>query len=95
MLRTTSGLVANKLIFADSINEVSSNKLIIEDNSKEFKTRFLILGAKLTFAELRQAFSLSPILHYFDLKCHIWRETDVLDYIPGEILNQPSSDDLS
>lgn len=71
MLRTTKDLIANKLIsIKDSINRVDDSKIIIEVNSKESGTGFFSPITKLLFAELRQACSLAPILHDFDLEYH-------------------------
>ena len=40
-------------------------------SQKTIRSDFLTLGAKLAFAELRQAFFKVLILHHFDLKYHI------------------------
>ena len=48
----------------------------------------------MAFTELRQAFIKAPILHYFDLKCHIPVETDISGYAIDEVLSQLISDDL-
>ena len=42
---------------------------------------FFTLGARLKFAKLRQAFVKAPILHHFDLDCHIQVEMDVSGYV--------------
>ena len=42
----------------------------------------------MTFNNLRLAFTKTPILQHFDLKSHIWIETDVLGYAIGGILSQ-------
>lgn len=53
MLLITSGFVANKLISADNIDEVSDSKMIEEDSNKESEMKFFISGANLAFAMLR------------------------------------------
>lgn len=40
--------------------------------------RFFTLGARLAFARWRQAFTIAPNLHYFDLICHTWIKTNAL-----------------
>lgn len=52
MLWATSSLTVNKLLFADSINEVDDSKVIVEANSKKSETGFLTFGAILAFAKL-------------------------------------------
>lgn len=71
MLRTTSGLTANKSIFVNNIIEIGDGKVIEENSSMQFGTRFLIPGAKLAFAKLQHAFSTTPILYHFDAEYHI------------------------
>ena len=48
---------------------------------------FLISKARIAFTQLRQAFIKVLILQYFDLKCHIWIETNASDYIIGGVLS--------
>ena len=48
---------------------------------------FLIPGAELAFAKLRQAFLKALILHHFDLKRYIRIETDVSGYTIGEVFS--------
>ena len=55
---------------------------------------FLILDAKEAFNQLRQAFTKAPTLRHFDLKCHIWIETNALDYTIRRVLSQLTSDHL-
>lgn len=71
MLRTMRSFIANKSIFANRINKADSDKVIEKHSSTESGMKFLILGAKLAFAKLRQTFIPAPILDYFDLKCYI------------------------
>ena len=49
---------------------------------------FLTLEAKLTFSQLRQAFTEASILHHLDLKCYIWIKTHASSYAIGDILSQ-------
>ena len=58
------------------------------------KTDFLTFGAKKTFIYLCKAFTEALILRHFDLKRHIWIETDVLGYVIGRVLNQMTLDYL-
>lgn len=62
--------------------------MIVEDNSKESETRFVISGAKFALAKLRQAFVTAPILQHFNLECHIQIKTHTLDYAIGGIFSQ-------
>ena len=48
--------------------------------SKKIELSFLTFGTKMVFTKLRQAFVKTPILHYFDLKCHIQIKTDASGY---------------
>lgn len=59
----------------------------LADNSK-----FLTLDAKLAFLWLRQAFTETPILHYFDLERYIQIETDIMEYAIGGIFSQLTSE---
>ena len=70
-------------------------KFKICQRSKRVRSDFLTSEAKLAFAELRQAFVKAPILHHFDLECHIRIETDVLRYAIGGVLSQLTLDDLA
>ena len=49
---------------------------------------FMTLEAKLAFSQLREAFTKTSILHYFDLERYIWIKIDALDYAIGGILSQ-------
>ena len=55
---------------------------------------YLTPGTKKTFKLLSPIFIQAPILQHFDLKRHIRIETDALGYVIGEVLNQPTLDDL-
>ena len=50
--------------------------------------------AKLAFNALRQAFFKAPILHHFDLKCHIRIEMYISGYTINEVLSQLTPDNL-
>lgn len=80
MLQTKIDFSANKSTSANSINAISSDKLIVETNGKDRRTEYITLGAKLSFIKLKQAFITAPILHHFDPKCHVRIETDMSDY---------------
>ena len=70
--------------------KTSKFKNLFQKLSKSKKTvgsDFFILRARLAFTELRQAFVKALILHYFDPKCHIRGETDVLGYAINRILS--------
>ena len=54
-------------------------------SKKSVRSDFLTSGAKLAFAELRQAFVKAPILHHFDPERHIQIETDVSGYAIGGV----------
>ena len=56
------------------------------------KAGYLIPKARLTFAQLRKAFTKAPILQHFDLECHIQIETDASRYVMGRVLSQLTSD---
>ena len=57
-------------------------------------TDYLILGAKLPFIQLRQAFTKAPIVWHFDSEYHIRIETDTSGYAIGRVLSQLTSDNL-
>ena len=58
-------------------------------NSKnmEAEPSFLIFKARLVFIKLRQVFIEALILHYFDLKYHIWIKTNIFRYVINRILS--------
>ena len=60
-------------------------------NATEAGPKFLTSDTKTTFNRLRLAFTKALILQYFDPECHIWIETDALDYGIGRVLNQLTS----
>ena len=69
----------------------------VQNLSKSKKTvqlDFLTPGAKLAFAELRQAFVKALILHHFDMEHHIRIETDASGYAINGVLSQLTLDDL-
>ena len=85
-------------------NEVGDDEIVTKvqkssksknlSKSKKTESGFLSLGARKAFTKLRQAFIKTPILHHFDLECHIRVETDISGYAICGVLNQLTSDDL-
>lgn len=74
MLRTISGHTTNKSISTkDNINRVGDSKMIVKADiiDKKSEMGYFILRTRFAFAELRQAFSKTLILYYYDPKCHI------------------------
>ena len=61
-------------------------------SKKSVRSDFLTPGAKLAFAELRQAFVKAPIFHHFDPERHIRIEIDASGYAIGGVLSQLTSD---
>ena len=61
-------------------------------DAPEAGPKFLTSNAKKTFNCLRLAFTKALILWYFDLKCHIPIETNVLGYAMSEVLSQLTSE---
>ena len=53
-----------------------------------------IANARKVFTKFKQAFVEVLIFNYFDLKCHIQIEMNILSYIISKILSQQISDDL-
>lgn len=82
-------------MFAQTINHVGGNKIIVEANYKESGIEFITQGAKLAFGKLRQAFNTASILHYFDPKYHISNEIDASSYVIDKIFPELTSDDTS
>ena len=74
-------------------DEVGKKVQNLSKSKKSVRSDFLTPGAKLAFAELRQAFVKAPILHHFDPERHIRIETDVSGYAIGGVLSQLTSDD--
>lgn len=62
--------------------------MIVETNSKESGMRFNTSEAKLAFAKLKQTFSIAPIIHHFDLECHIGIKTDEYGYVINGVFSQ-------
>ena len=58
-------------------------------NSKNIETGpgYFIFEAILTFINLRQVLVKAPILHLFDLKCHIRIKTNITGYAISRILS--------
>ena len=68
-------------------DEVGKKVQSLSKSKKTVRSDFLTPGAKLAFAELRQAFVKAPILHHFDPERHIRIETDVSGYAIGGVLS--------
>lgn len=73
--------ISNNVIIPKSLVK---SKLLVEPR---FKLGFLISRTRLAFIKLRQAFIEAPILHHFDLECHIWIETDISSYAISKVLS--------
>ena len=69
--------------------------LILSSFKKSTGVDYLTFGTKTAFNYLRHTFIQALILQYFDLKCHIRIEIDVLGYIISGVLNPVTFDDLS
>lgn len=71
----------------DNIGIVNVIKIRMAKSRDLVKTGagFFIPGTRLMFIELRQVFIKAYILHVFDLKCHIWVKTDILEYVIGNL----------
>ena len=57
-------------------------------------TSYLTPNDKQDFIQLRQAFTKTPILQYFDPECHIRTEIDASGYTISRVLNQLTLDNL-
>ena len=66
-----------------SKNRNSTNSNVTKDGPK-----FLTSNARTAFNRLRLTFTKTPILWHFDLECHIWIETNTLDYAISGVLSQ-------
>ena len=55
---------------------------------------YLTWKARLAFTQLRKAFTEALIVRYFDPRCHIRIETDVLGYAISKVLSQLTLDNL-
>ena len=82
-------------------NEVRKKCQKMSKSKKSFKSKkaagssdFFIPGARLAFTKLRQALLKAPIFYHFNLKHHIWIETNALGYAIVVILSQLTLDDL-
>lgn len=56
------------------------------------KTSFLTFNTRLSFTQLKKAFTKTWIFQYFDLKYYIQIETNIAYYIIGSISDQSTSD---
>lgn len=90
--RTSGSRNIKNLSSIGKLKNLTKKSILAKANS--FKTAFLTFGARKAFIHLQKAFSQALILHHFDLKCHIWIETDVLVYAIGKVLSQITLDQL-
>ena len=70
-----------------SRKKLSKSGNLTNFNVTEDKSKFLTLDAKIAFNYLRLAFTKALIFWYFDPKCHIWIETNILGYTIDKVLN--------
>ena len=56
-------------------------------SKKMVESDFFTFRARLAFTKLRQRFVKAQIFHHFNLKRHIWVETDVSSYLIGEVFS--------
>ena len=75
------------------VQKLSQSKNLSK-SKKTIQSDFLILGAKLVFAELRQAFVKALILYYFDPELHIRIDTDASEYVISGVFSQLTLDNL-
>ena len=86
---------------ADDKNLSKSKKSKNAKSGKQTRIRameeptFLTPSTREAFNQLRQTFTKAPILQHFDLKCHIWIETNTSDYAIEGVLSQLTSDHLT
>lgn len=59
----------------------------LDPTNKVSGTDFLTLEAQKEFNKLQKTFIEVPITHYFDLKSHIWIETDSFGYVIDKVLS--------
>lgn len=85
------------IFIEDIINEVNNSRIIIEANivDKKCGIRFFSIGARFVFAKLRQAFSITPILHHFEVEYYIRIKTNASSYTISGIFAQLALDGLS
>ena len=76
---------------AKSGKKLSKNENLTNFNTIAARLKFLIFNARITFNYLQLAFIKAPILEHFDLKCHIWIETDASSYAISRVLSQLTS----
>ena len=60
----------------------------LSKSKKTIRLGFFILGARLAFTKLRQAFIKTPILYHFDLERYIRIETNISGYSISRVLSQ-------
>ena len=65
--------------------KLSKNRNLPKNNAIK-KSSFLTFIAKTVFNRLQLAFTKASILQYFDLKCYIQMEINILGYVIGSLL---------
>ena len=107
MLKTTGSSDSALKDDDDEVVEGSGRNLSKSKKSKNAKSgiqthlgvmgesTFLTPNTREAFNQLRQVFTKTPILQYFNLECHIWIETNASGYVIGGVLNQMTSDYLT
>lgn len=96
-MRTTGSFVANKQLFIeDNIDNVNSDKEIVEVNvvGNKFGMRLFTLKTRLIFDKLMKTFSIAQILHHLNPECHIWIKTDISDFTNSGIFSKLTLDRL-
>ena len=76
---------------AKSEKNLSKSRNLSNFNTKNNGPSFLTPKAKTAFNRLRLAFTKTPILWHFALKCYIQIETDASSYAIGSMLSQLAS----
>lgn len=67
--------------------KLKNHNFFLHSKNIKAKLGFFIFRAMLKFIKSKQIFVKVPILHYFDLKYHIWIEIDISRYAIKEILS--------
>ena len=84
---------SQKLSKSGKFKGEKSKKLSKSEDSPNFNNiktgpSFITLRTREVFNCLRLTFTKAPILHDFDLKCHIWIKINVLNYAINNVLSQ-------
>ena len=89
--KSKSEKTSKSWILAKSGKKLSKSMNSTNFDAMEDGPKFLTPDARIAFNYLRLAFTEAPILQHFNLKYHIWIETDALGYAIGYMLNQLAS----